>query len=188
MTRGVEILRPHPVTDGKLRLDLNGPVARSATGQHPLDHVRFQNALRRATLFQMMPRCQLLGSGKTMPLKEHVDTPDPDLVIARCQIAGRRNILPRMPALVDRPGTECSAGQRDAERPLLPFRMKVWFVFLRRDRTEAHLPTKIMWPIHARTSDDNGRPVPIIESRVTSLASASSSSPSVPAGRRGTTR
>ena len=91
----------------------------------------------------------------------------------------------RMPALVDVPVAHRAGRDREAERPLLPSGVENRLVLLGRDRAEAHLPAEILRPVHR---GGLASPVPIIESRVTSSASAASSRPSLPAGRCGTTR
>src|SRR6185437_9591148 len=61
-------------------------------------------------------------------------------------------------------------------------------VRLRLDRTEAVHAAHVMNAVHDKASAGGfGSPVPIIESRVTSVASFSALQPSVPAGRIGST-
>ena len=92
-----------------------------------------------------------------------------------------------MPAFVDRPGAEGAAGERQPERALFPFGMEIGLVLFRRDRAETMLAAKILRAVHCPSPTSLGSPVPIIESRVTRSASASSSKPSVPSGRSGMT-
>jgi len=61
------------------------------------------------------------------------------------------------------------------------------FVVLGRCGSEAHLAAQILWPVHDIAVAARGRSMPIIESRVTSLASLSSFPPSVRRGRMGST-
>ena len=96
-------------------------------------------------------------------------------------------VLARVPALVDVPETHRARTEREPERPLLPVGVEDRLVLFRRDRTEPHLPAEIVRAVHA-AAGSRARPVPIMESRVTSPASFSSLQPSVPAGRCGTTR
>ena len=83
--------------------------------------------------------------------------------------------------LSERPGGQCHR-----QRPGLPVLVKHRAVLaLGLDRAVAESPAHIVDPGHAGAC---GRPVPIMLSRVTSAASAARSSPSVPAGRIGSTR
>src|SRR3954469_20490653 len=122
-----------------------------------------------------------------MPLQERVDATDPDLVIARREIISRRNVLPRMPALIDRPGAERAAGERDPQRPLFPFGVEIGFVLFWRDRPEAHLPAEIVRAVHVGTLVPAAAG-PINRSRLTKSGSAFLVMPSVPSGPSGMTR
>ena len=104
-----------------------------------------------------------------MALEQELESPDPDLVIARIVVHGGMQAFSGMTALVNVPGSKRATRQGDAERPLLPLRVKDRFVRFLRDRTKTHLSAEVLWPVHGPIS--NGRPVPIIESRVTSSAS-----------------
>ena len=77
----------------------------------------------------------------------------------------------RMAAFIDGPQSQRTAAQGHPQCPFFPMRMEKRFICLRRNRTEAHVPTQIMRTIHVPMST---RPVPIMESRVTRAARASS--------------
>ena len=105
---------------------------------------------------------------------------DPDRVVARGEVLGRRQALARVPRC-----RRCSSGPSapaasvQRERPPLPVGVEHRLVGLGRDRPEAHLPAEVLRPVHG-AHGASGSPVPIIESRVTSAASAASSSPRCP--------
>src|SRR5437868_10137731 len=66
--------------------------------------------------------------------------------------------------------------------------MKHRLVWLHLDLAEAIHAAHVVHAVHDGAPGVFGKPVPIMESRVTSSASWSSLQPSVPAGRIGTTR
>ena len=74
--------------------------------------------------------------------------------------------------------------QRHREHPRLPRGVEPLVLGLGDDRAEAHHAAEVGHPVHGAIAS----PAPIIESLVTSAASASSSRSSVPGGRIGTTR
>ena len=78
--------------------------------------------------------------------------------------------------------------KRKCEGALLPLIMEYRLVHLRLDGAVAVRAAEVLPAVHFKSFGDFGKPVPIIESRVTSSASFSSFQPSVPAGRIGTTR
>ena len=82
------------------------------------------------------------------------------------------------------------AAVRQRKDALLPVGVENGLVRFGEDRAETHHSSEVLPAVHAAFSaaSDRGsmaRPVPIIESRVTSAASRSSLQPSVPAGRIG---
>ena len=79
---------------------------------------------------------------------------------------------------------------RHREHPRLPGRVKHRLVLLVLDRAHAVHAAHVMHAVHARLPSPGGATLatPIMASRVTSAASASSLSSSVPAGRSGSTR
>src|SRR5215510_7900903 len=91
--------------------------------------------------------------------------------------------------MVDIPGTSVCHGSLHSEHAALPRSVEHRLAFFDFDFAEAVHAAHIVHAVHQRTSlGFLGRPVPIMESRVTSSASFSSLQPSVPAGRIGSTR
>src|SRR5215510_9860245 len=91
--------------------------------------------------------------------------------------------------MVDIPGTSVCHGSLHSEHAALPRSVKHRLVLFDLDFAEAVHAAHIVHAVHQRFSlGFLGRPVPIMESRVTSSASFSSLQPSVPAGRIGNTR
>ena len=94
----------------------------------------------------------------------------------------------RIAAAVDGPLAGVAHGAVDREHAAFPLLVKRRLVRLRLDFAEAVHAAHVMNAVHAGTSFGFfGRPVPIMQSRVTSSASFSSLQPSVPAGRIGST-
>src|SRR5215211_5242858 len=98
--------------------------------------------------------------------------------------------------MVDVPGAGVAHGALHRQHAAFPLRVKRRLVLFDLDLTEAvgaahvvnaihHLAPLCGWPVV--WPGLSGRPVPIIESRVTRSASLSSLQPSVPAGRMGST-
>ena len=135
-----------------------------------------------------MAGLEFIGRHQPAFLDHMLECRKPDLVVAHRQIFGGRPILAGKARHVDVPCAGHAHGQRQCERPFLPFVVKYRFVRLEFDWTEAVLAAHVLRAVHFRSFGDFGNPVPIMESRVTSSASFSSLQPSVPAGRIGTTR
>ena len=113
----------------------------------------------------------------------------PDLVIGHRQIFARRTVLTREARHIDIPAARHAHRQRQRKGALFPVAVEDRLVRLRLDRAVAVRAAKVLTAVHFATSfGDFGRPVPIMESRVTRSASFSSLQPSVPAGRMGNTR
>src|SRR5690606_35139023 len=118
---------------------------------------------------------------------------EPDLIIARSEIGRWRKALAGMPRGIEGPAPGGAHGECECEGPALPFGVEHRFVPFRHHRSEALRAAEVLGAVHegwasARSAGVSGRPVPIIESRVTRSASISSLQPSVPSGRIGTTR
>jgi hypothetical protein len=109
-------------------------------------------------------------------LLDHVfERREPDLIIAHRQIFSGRPVLAREPSHVDVPAAGHAHGEREREGALLPFCMEHWFVRLGRDRAMTVCAAEILRAVHfAMSFGDFGRPVPIMESRVTRSANFSS--------------
>ncbi len=109
-------------------------------------------------------------------------------VVAAGEVDMRRQRLPREPADVYRPQAEIAHGAIHGEDPAFPRRVKHRLIRLGLDLAEAVHAAHVVDAVHGASPAARARPVPIMESRVTRLASFSSPHPSVPAGRIGTTR
>ena len=92
--------------------------------------------------------------------------------------------------LIEIPHSCTTHGKRQRKSAPLPIGVKWRLAVLTHDRAEILHTAHVVDAVHAAclVSADFGKPVPIIESRVTSEASSSSLQPSVPAGRIGNTR
>jgi hypothetical protein len=129
---------------------------------------------------------EVLRCDEAMPLQQEFETPDPDLIVAGTIVDRRMQRLARPPAFINVPGAQRAGCNDEPERALFPIGVEERFVHFRVDRSEGHVAADIVRPVHG--TDAFGRPVPIMESRVTRSASLSFDRPSVPAGRIGTTR
>src|SRR5262249_36584157 len=90
---------------------------------------------------------------------------------------------------VDLPGPGITHGTLHREHAPFPGRVENGLVRLRLDLAEAVHAAHVVHAVHQATSSGrSARPVPIMESRVTSCARRSSLQRSVPAGRIGNTR
>src|SRR5450759_1642507 len=112
----------------------------------------------------------------------------PDLVVAHREIFGRLPILAREARHVDVPAAGHAHGEREREGAAFPFGVEYGLAQFRLDRPEAVHAAEILPAVHFGSSGRFGKPVPIMESRVTNSASLSSLQPSVPSGRIGMTR
>ncbi len=114
---------------------------------------------------------------------------EPAFVVAHAQVVDRRQPLDRVPADVDVPFAP--RGQGPGERPdaPLPRFMEDRLVPFVVHSAQAVLTAHVVDAVHGRPPDAGSatRVTPTIVSRVTSAASASSLSPSLPAGRSGST-
>src|SRR5262245_58108008 len=122
-------------------------------------------------------------------LQHGLEPGKPDLVIRHRQVFTRWAVLARETGHIDIPAAGHTHRHREREGALFPFAVKDRFVRLRLDRTMTVRSAKVLTAVHfAMSFGDFGKPVPIMESRVTSSASFSSLQPSVPSGRMGSTR
>src|SRR5262245_12213864 len=111
----------------------------------------------------------------------------PFLVIGARQIDVRRQRFAREPAHVDVPGAGRAHGAVHRHDAGFPRGVKHRLGRFRLDLAEAVPAAHVADAVHHASPGVFGKPVPIIESRVTSVASLSSLQPSVPAGRIGNT-
>src|SRR5579871_4183387 len=112
----------------------------------------------------------------------------PDLIIAHGEIIARRSILAGKARHIDVPAAWPPHRQGERKDALFPVCMKDRFVELRLNRAVAVRPAKVLAAVHDPASGGFANPTPIIESRVTRLASFCSLHSSAPFGRSGTTR
>src|SRR5215831_10658422 len=112
----------------------------------------------------------------------------PFLVVAAGEIDMRRQRLTREPPGVDGPQAEIAHGTIHGENAALPRSMEHRLAGLTLDFAEAVHAAHVMDAVHKAAPGARARPVPIMQSRVTRLASRSSLQSSAPAGRIGTTR
>src|SRR5262249_38740294 len=114
----------------------------------------------------------------------------PQLVVVKSQIFRRRKKFPCLATCISIPFAPGPERGPDGLQASLPARMKHRLGLLRLDRTEVLHPAHVVDAVHPFVPSLDGTimPTPIMESRVTNAASASSLNPSVPAGRSGNTR
>src|SRR5437773_1947626 len=115
---------------------------------------------------------------------------EPFFVIAHAQIVGRGDLLDLITAGIDVPLAPCADRTCQGKHAAFPARMEHRFVLLILNRAHAmhaaHVVDAVhLWPPAFGTVT---LATPIMASRVTSAASRSSLSCSVPAGRSGSTR
>ncbi len=139
-----------------------------------------------------MAVAELLGRDQPAFQHEPLQSFEPDLVIAAGKITRGRQAFARRARLIEIPQTRGAHRQRQRKRTALPLAVERRLIGFRRDRTEivhaAHVVHSVHGPAAIAGSGVLATPVPIIESRVTSVASRSSVHPRVPSGRIGSTR
>ena len=126
-------------------------------------------------------------------LEHQLDEPlQPDLIIAAGEIPRRRQAFAGSTRLVQVPLASGTHRQGQAKDAPLPIVVKPWLVRFGQNRAEVLHATHVVHAVHQRSEGSCagcfGMPVPIMESRVTSVASCSSLQPSVPSGLIGSTR
>ena len=166
-----------------------GPGGGRAAGQHRGHVLSVQRA------WQLEPGTGVGGTGlelaglqQTTFEQQLLQRVDPDLVVAQLRIVGQR--LARGPAHVDIPGTGGAHGQRQRQRARFPAGVEEFTHGLGHDAAVPGLTAEIgvAQVGHGAAPGERARPVPIIESRVTSAASCSSFRCPLPTGRCGMTR
>src|SRR5207244_10299090 len=99
----------------------------------------------------------------------------PDLVVTAGEIFRWRQALTRCAGLIEIPQAGAAHRQRQRKRAALPCFVKSRLVGLGRDRSEILHAAHVVHAVHARSASSRtggwGRPIPIMESRVTSAAS-----------------
>ena len=138
---------------------------------------------------QRTPGGQFVRTDQTRRGQQALESAKPDLVIAQLEVVRQR--LSRRARHVEIPASGRAHRERERKHPRFPHGVEHLALRLRHDRSEAALPAEIRVAdiMHVQTPAAlRARPVPIIESRVTNAASASSAHPWVPGGRCGITR
>src|SRR5690348_15380521 len=137
---------------------------------------------------QRMPGGNLVGAGESAADDHVFQAQCPFSVVRMREVDLRRQFLDAGAPLVDGPGADHAHGAVEREAAAFPRGVKHRLVLLRFDFTEAVHAAHVMNAVHhAASAEFLGRPVPIMQSRVTSVASFSSLQPSVPCGRIGST-
>src|SRR6516164_3458279 len=130
---------------------------------------------------------QLLWRGDAVFQHHQLERAGPQPIIAEIEILPRRQAFALEAEGVNVPQI-CDAGYHvEREGMAFPFLVEDRLVLLRDHGPEAVHAAHVRRAVHLRSFGDLGKPVPIMESRVTSSASFSSLQPSVPAGRIGST-
>src|SRR5262249_34692021 len=129
----------------------------------------------------------LLLAGQPMLKDLLLEPAGPALVVGARQIEMRREHLLFGARHVDVPESGRAHEHLHRERAPLPVGMKHRLVRRLPHFADAMHAPHVMAAVHRALPGSSGRPVPIMELRVTRFASLSSLQPSVPAGRSGTT-
>src|SRR5262249_22995857 len=111
----------------------------------------------------------------------------PVLEITQPQVVDGPNQIDLVPVRVDIPLARGPQHLLNSVHPAFPRRMKDRRVLLMLDRTHVLHAAQVMDAVHGVSPGRAARATPIMESRVTSVASSSSFRCSVPGGRSGST-
>src|SRR5499427_318977 len=184
----IDIPGPHAVA----RLEPGGcgrrPPIRTA-GQHAADVGGGEFALQGLARAQGVTACDLILCDEIAFEQPPLQPQKPFPIIGAGEIDVWPERLKREPGHVDIPLPGGSQRAVHRHHPRFPRGMENRFVRLRLDFAEPVHAAHVVDAVHATPSCGRlGRPVPIMESRVTRLASRSSLQPSVLAGRAGSTR
>src|SRR6516165_1335981 len=125
---------------------------------------------------------------KALVDQEIFETEQPFLVVGAGEIDMRRQGLAIETGRVDVEGARSPQRAHHRQHAALPFRVEHRLIGLRLDLAKAVHAAHVVHAIHDGAPGVFGKPVPIMESRVTRSASRSSPQPSVPSGRMGSTR
>src|SRR5580698_8249287 len=135
-----------------------------------------------------MPRFEFVGADQAFLDQEIFKPHRPFFVVRAVEIDVRRQAFDAVAGLIDSPDPRVTKGAIKRHRAAFPWGMEHWLVLLRLNLAEAvHAAHVVNAVHHAASCAFFGKPVPIMQSRVTSAASLSSLQPSVPAGRIGST-
>src|SRR5262245_56655200 len=137
---------------------------------------------------QRVPGGNLVGACEPAADDHVFQAQRPFSVIGVREIDLRRQFLDSGAPFVDGPGADHAHGAVEREAAAFPRGVKHRLVLLRFDFAEAVHAAHVMDAVHhAASAGFFGRPAPIMETRVTSVASFSSLQPWVPCGRIGST-
>jgi hypothetical protein len=177
---GMNIARAHPIANfescGRARLPVVGPAA-----QRLLENGRSKLALKRCARPPRMS-CRDFVILHIAALDQSLLHGDrPALVVGGAEVNERVQRLLRMTKGIDRPGARIAKRALQGHNAAFPGRVKRGLVRLRLDFAEAVDAAHIVDAVHQPMSFGFlGRPMPIMQSRVTSALSRSSLQPSVP--------
>src|SRR5205809_442954 len=184
----MDVARENPVAGFEApRRALGAP--RAATLGQDLAHVpRPQDADGGRTLGAAGP--ELVWREEALLHEQAIEAEQPMLVVGRVQVRGAGHLLAGVARHVDVPLAQEAGGERHAEDAAFPFVVEDRLVPLGNDGPHPVHASEIMRAVHRRAAFAGAGTLatPIIASRVTSAANCSSLSPSVPAGRSGSTR
>src|SRR5262249_20459916 len=184
----MNVPRPNAVADAKACRHARGAFGWSAAMEDSFNIIVPQKAINFFWLPQGMACRDLVRRHQAALGKQRLEPGKPDFEIALVQVIRGRPVLACEAPHVDVPfaGPSCRHGQR--ENAALPFSVKSRLVRFPHDWTKSMTSAHVMHAIHRGFSGSVGRPVPIMQSRVTIDARRSSLHPSVPGGRIGRTR
>src|SRR5450631_2131614 len=174
----MNVLRPNAIADTKACWNARRPVGRSATRKSRFHSAVLQDVADFSSLAQRPARLDLIRGHEAALGKHRLESSEPDFVVTLCKVIRRRPIFARKAPHVDVPLAGPACGEGKPKHPAFPFGMKGRFVCFRDYGTKAMNSAHVMCAIHGAVPSGNcGRPVPIMQSRVTIEASCSSLQP-----------
>src|SRR5215471_2775460 len=185
----MNVFRAHSVADLEPRGRRHRPPIRAAP--HNTLHIgeREWATVQAHAGTQRVASRDLVGFDEAALNEQFHGAQKPSLVVRAGQIDRRRKQFDAIAVHIDSPYTERTNGAAHRQHATFPSLMKGRLVRLGIDLTEAIHAAHVVNAVHQATSLGLfGKPVPIMQSRVTRLASLASLQPSVSAGRIGTTR
>ena len=173
----MNVSRAHALTRLEPRRRLRLAIERPA--RHALlNDIAGELSLERLALAQRMPGRDLIGACEPTLDQVRLHGELPALVIGDAEIGLRRELLLRCPRHVDVPSAGIGHGPLQREHASFPGRVERRLVCLGHDLAEPVHASHVVNAIHHATSCGLfGKPVPIMQSRVTSEASRSSLHP-----------
>jgi len=164
--------RPDTLPNREARRTRLRTIRRRSARQGTGNGLCLENALRRRCRHLRYAGREFRRRHDTVAKQQPLQPLDPDLVVCGAVVVCGMERLARMAAFVEGPVPHGAGTERKREGSPFPFGMEDGLVRFRSDRPEPHLATEVLRTVHDATpSGDRAKPVPIIESRVTSSTS-----------------